>query len=224
MQNLGLALSGGGFRATLYHLGVLRFLRDAGALPHVTDIASVSGGSILAAHLVLNWDRYNGNDDDFDEAASEIVDFVQFDLRNHIVRRLPLQFPFRLMAKLHFVEARDFTSNAVLEQYYRKYLYGDRCLYELPEQPALHILATSVSTGALSVFNRQGLFIQQRGQNGGHSFERIPGHLASIPRVVGASSAFPGFFPPVEITAADLGVRDGQFPTEFFTDGDSQVS
>jgi predicted acylesterase/phospholipase RssA len=30
MQKLGLALSGGGFRATLYHLGVVRFLRDAG--------------------------------------------------------------------------------------------------------------------------------------------------------------------------------------------------
>ncbi len=32
MPKLGLALSGGGFRATLYHLGVVRFLRDAGAL------------------------------------------------------------------------------------------------------------------------------------------------------------------------------------------------
>ena len=41
-QKIGLALSGGGFRATLYHLGVVRFLRDAGALQDVTDIASVS--------------------------------------------------------------------------------------------------------------------------------------------------------------------------------------
>ena len=65
MPKLGLALSSGGFRATLYHLGVVRFLRDAGALQDVTDIASVSGGSILAAHLVLNWvrdARENGSD------------------------------------------------------------------------------------------------------------------------------------------------------------------
>ena len=41
----------------------------------------------------------------------------------------------------------------------------------------------------------------------------------NTPRVVGASSAFPGFFPPVEISAEDLGVREGQFPTESFTDG-----
>ena len=60
MKKIGLALSGGGFRASLYHLGLLRFLRDAGALSQVTHITSVSGGSIMAAHLVLNWDRYNG--------------------------------------------------------------------------------------------------------------------------------------------------------------------
>ena len=219
MQKLGLALSGGGFRATLYHLGVIRFLRDAGALQNVTDIASVSGGSILAAHLVLNWERYNGDDDSFAEAASEIVKFVQFDLRNHIVRRLPMQLPFRLLSRLHLLEGRKFTPNALLERYYEKRLYGDRCLHELPEQPMLHILATNVSTGALSAFNRNGLFIQQRGDDGSQTFTHVPGQLASIPRIVGASSAFPGFFPPVEITATDLGVRDGQFPTEFFTDG-----
>ena len=76
MPSLGLALSGGGFRATLYHLGVVRFLRDAGALQNVTDIASVSGGSILAAHLVSNWDRYTGDDARFDEAVNEVVEFV----------------------------------------------------------------------------------------------------------------------------------------------------
>ena len=69
MSKYGLALSGGGFRAALYHLGVIRFLRDAGALEQVTNIASVSGGSVLAAHLVLNWERYKGDDGSFD--ASE---------------------------------------------------------------------------------------------------------------------------------------------------------
>jgi predicted acylesterase/phospholipase RssA len=219
MPKLGLALSGGGFRATLYHLGVIRYLRDAGALQNVTDIASVSGGSILAAHLVLNWDRYNGDDDSFAKAAKEVVRFVQFDLRNHIVRRMPLQMPLRLLAKLPLLEGRNFTPNALLQRYYKKHLYGDRCLYELPEQPMLHMLATSVRTGALSVFNRDGLFIQQRGNDDNQSFQHIQGQLASLPLVVGASSAFPGLFPPVEVSAADLGVRDGQFTTEFFTDG-----
>jgi predicted acylesterase/phospholipase RssA len=219
MSRLGLALSGGGFRATLFHLGVLRFLKDVGRLKDVSDIASVSGGSILAAHLTLNWERYTGTDEQFDEAANEVVKFVQFDVRNYIVRRLPLQFPLRLLAKLTRRPVRHLTANTILERCYAKHLYGDRCLYELPKTPALHMLATNVSNGGLSVFNRNGLFIQQRTQDGEIRFDHIPTKIASIPRVVGASSAFPGFFPPVEITAADLGVREGEFPTEYFTDG-----
>jgi predicted acylesterase/phospholipase RssA len=219
MPRLGLALSGGGFRATLYHLGVVRYLKDAGQLQQVTDIAAVSGGSILAAHLVLNWDRYCGTDEQFAEAASEVVRFVKYDVRNRIVRRLPMQFPLRWLAKLGRRQVRTLTPNAILEHYYRTLLYGDRCLYELPERPLLHILATNVSNGGLSVFNRNGLFLQERQAPGGSAFQYIPGQLASLPRVVGASSAFPGFFPPVEITAADLGVREGQYPTKWFTDG-----
>jgi predicted acylesterase/phospholipase RssA len=64
MTRSGISLSGGGFRAVLYHLGMICFLRDAGILPRVTHISAVSGGSIIAAHLVLNWDRYNGAPDE----------------------------------------------------------------------------------------------------------------------------------------------------------------
>src|SRR5271167_3409527 len=87
MKKIGLALSGGGFRASLYHLGLVRFLRDAKILPSVTHITSVSGGSIIAAHLVLNWGRYNGSASEFDAAARELLDFVRLDVRNRIVRR-----------------------------------------------------------------------------------------------------------------------------------------
>jgi predicted acylesterase/phospholipase RssA len=219
MPRLGLALSGGGFRATLFHLGVVRFLRDAGALRDVTDIASVSGGSILAAHLVLNWDQYNGDEQRFTEAAEQIVKFVQFDVRNHIVRRLPLLYFLGFLAKLTPGRPRVLTANAILERYYARFLYGGRCLYELPERPRLRILATNVSNGGLSVFSRDGLFIQQRTDAGEPQFEQVSGQMAGIARVVCASSAFPGFFPPVAIRASDLGVREGQFPTEWFTDG-----
>src|SRR6476619_2945065 len=99
-MKISLALSGGGFRATLYHLGLVRFLRDARILPNVTHITSVSGGSIFAGHLVLNWDRYNGSDSEFDAAAAELLAFVRLDVRNRILRRyllgLPLHWPRRL--------------------------------------------------------------------------------------------------------------------------------
>jgi predicted acylesterase/phospholipase RssA len=219
MAAIGLALSGGGFRATLYHLGVIRYLRDSGTLPLLSDIAAVSGGSILGAHLVLNWDRYTGDDRAFGEAAAEIVRFVQHDVRNHIVRRLPLLFPVRLAAKLAGWHAPQLTPNALLERAYRQFLYGDRRLFELPEQPALHVLATNVSDGVMAVFNRDGLHIQTRDAGSAEPFRHVAGQTASIAKVVSASSAFPGFFPPVEMSAADLGVHEGQFPTESFTDG-----
>ncbi len=218
-SRIGLALSGGGFRATLYHLGVIRALRDASALGDVTDICAVSGGSIVGAHLVLNWDRYTGTDEQFAEAAGEVIRFVQFDVRNHIVRRLPLLFPLRLAAKLTGWHAPGLAPNAFLESYYRSFLYGDRRLFELPEKPSLHILATNVSDGVMAVFNREGLHVQKRNTADADPFDHIAGQTASVAKVVGASSAFPGFFPPVELTADDLGVRDGQFPTDSFTDG-----
>ena len=95
MKKLGLALSGGGFRASLYHLGLVRFLRDAGLLSQVSHITAVSGGSIIAAHLALHWDRYNGSPNEFDAAASELLAFVRLDVRNRILRRFPLNLPAR---------------------------------------------------------------------------------------------------------------------------------
>jgi NTE family protein len=48
---LCLALSGGGFRATLFHLGALRRLNELGLISSASTISSVSGGSIMAACL-----------------------------------------------------------------------------------------------------------------------------------------------------------------------------
>ncbi len=50
---LGLALSGGGFRASLFHLGVLTRLAELDLLRHLHVISAVSGGSVLAAHYML---------------------------------------------------------------------------------------------------------------------------------------------------------------------------
>src|SRR5262245_16062296 len=124
-KKLGLALSGGGFRATLYHLGLVRFLRDAGLLSHVSHITSVSGGSIFAAHLVQNWDRYNGSAGEFDAAASELLSFVRLDVRNRIVRRFPFTLPLRWPRRLLGRSNRKLTRTGLLECHYEKFLYGD---------------------------------------------------------------------------------------------------
>jgi predicted acylesterase/phospholipase RssA len=53
LGKVGLALSGGGFRASLYHIGVLARLADLDMLRHIEAISCVSGGSILGAYYYL---------------------------------------------------------------------------------------------------------------------------------------------------------------------------
>jgi predicted acylesterase/phospholipase RssA len=218
-NKLGLAFSGGGFRASLYHLGLVRFLRDAGILPQVTHITSVSGGSIVAAHLVLNWDRYNGSPGEFDAAAAEVLAFVRLDVRNRIARRLPLTLPLRWPRRLLGRCNRRLTLAGMLESHYEKYLYGVTSLFELPEKPALHILATNLSEGCLCSFNRNGLLMVHRQPCNTIRLDRVHIGLATVSMAVAASSAFPGFFPPLELTGADVGATVGDFGRQAYTDG-----
>jgi NTE family protein len=53
MKRKALALSGGGIRALLFHLGVLKYLAEINFLEEITDISSVSGGS-LGVGLILS--------------------------------------------------------------------------------------------------------------------------------------------------------------------------
>ena len=54
-KGIGICLSGGGYRATLFHMGALRRLNELGVLAHrdLRTISSVSGGSITSAFLAL---------------------------------------------------------------------------------------------------------------------------------------------------------------------------
>ena len=67
---LGVALSGGGFRAACFHVGVLARLADAGWLPQVEVYSAVSGGAILAARWYLDLRRLleNAPDRELDPA------------------------------------------------------------------------------------------------------------------------------------------------------------
>ena len=220
-KRFGLALSGGGFRASLYHLGVIRFLRDAGLLRDVSHITSVSGGSIIGAHLVLNWDRYCGTEDEFQAVADELLAFVQMDVRNRIVRRFPLFSLANTARKAIRLELRrQFTRAGLLEQHYERFLYGDIGLFDLPNSPAIYILATNLNEGSLCAFHRDGLLLQRRSRSGKEvAFERHELGLATVPMAVAASSAFPGFFPPLELEPKDVGAREGAFDRHSFTDG-----
>ena len=220
MKRFGLALSGGGFRASLYHLGVIRYLRDAGNLQNVSQITAVSGGSVVAAHMVLNWDRYCGSDEDFDQVSGELIRFLQMDVRNRIVRRFPLASTVNWARRTVRMQAwRQYTRAGLLEQHYQKYLYGDVGLFSLPDTPRLYILSTDLSEGSLCAFHRDGLLLHRRTASGHDEFEKLQIGLATVAMAVAASSAFPGFFPPLELRGSDVGALEGEFSRHAFTDG-----
>lgn len=81
-----LLLSGGGFRATLFHLGVIRYLLESEKLRNIQEIYSVSGGSILAAYMGLNWKAITDRES-FAATAVPLLDYIASDVRGRIVRR-----------------------------------------------------------------------------------------------------------------------------------------
>ena len=58
-RKIAIALSGGGHRASLFGLGVLLYLTDAGRNKDVVSVSSVSGGSITNAWLAQSGDYSN---------------------------------------------------------------------------------------------------------------------------------------------------------------------
>ncbi len=73
---VGLALSGGGFRASFYHIGVLARLAEMDVLRSVEVISSVSGGSILGAHYYLEVQRLLKTKSDVEIKKQDYIDIV----------------------------------------------------------------------------------------------------------------------------------------------------
>ncbi|UWQ98459.1 alpha/beta hydrolase [Rhodobacteraceae bacterium S2214] len=213
-RNISLCLSGGGFRATYFHLGMIDYLRSTGRLSQVKNIYAVSGGSITAAFLVLNWDRFTGTQESYEKACAELVHFGQRDLRGRIIRRWILFSPLRLVP---FIRHR-FSRLGLLQRYY-DHLFNKAVLRDLavsPQQPALKVLSTSMTTGNLCSFDSAGVEVTFGGEN-----RRFTTQLVPLSFAVAASSAFPPMFPPLELKRKDINASAEKFQLEsdFLTDG-----
>jgi predicted acylesterase/phospholipase RssA len=77
---IGLALSGGGFRATAFGLGCLRALHDTNLLRHIGVVSGISGGSLLAAMWAYG-------PTDFDDFEHTVVDMLGEGLQIELARR-----------------------------------------------------------------------------------------------------------------------------------------
>lgn len=80
-HRIGVALSGGGFRAIAFHLGVLRALHDRCVLDHVEVFSTVSGGSLIGAMWAYS-------DDDFATFDRKVTALLGSGLNWKIARKL----------------------------------------------------------------------------------------------------------------------------------------
>ena len=74
---VGLALSGGGFRASLFHIGVLARLAELDMLRHVEVLSCVSGGSIIGAHYYLEVRKLLEDKADLDITREDYIEIVK---------------------------------------------------------------------------------------------------------------------------------------------------
>lgn len=73
---LGIALSGGGFRASFFHIGVLAALADRDLLRHVEVISTVSGGSIVGALYTIKAKQLLERKEDSEITARDFQELV----------------------------------------------------------------------------------------------------------------------------------------------------
>src|SRR2546423_6552595 len=76
-EGIALCLSGGGYRAMLFHLGALWRLNELAYLPKLNRISSVSGGSIIAGVLGHRWQRLGFLNDRAANFQTEVVTTIR---------------------------------------------------------------------------------------------------------------------------------------------------
>jgi NTE family protein len=184
-----LCLSGGGYRAMLFHLGALWRLNELGYLTKLDRVSSVSGGSIAAGVLAKHWDSLVFEGD----RASNFEQTVASDI--HSLAGKTIDGWAVVGGLLRFGPIGDRVAAS-----YKRHLFGSRKLSDLPDHPRFVFNATNLQTGSLWRFSKPYMADQKVGQ--------VVQPTLELATAVAASSAFPPFLSPVK-----LELDDGQVVT-----------
>ena len=197
-HGIGLCLSGGGFRATLFHLGALRRLNELGVLHRVRTISSVSGGSLMALVLADAIRKVGGALTgpfaDFDaQVAQPTADLTSSNFRGRLLRRRlnPINFVRGLEIVDHMATllAKD-TAKLTLR--------------ELPSAPNFVFCATDMAFGVNWVFERQRMGDYQVG------YHAPPPDDYPAGRAAAASACFPPLFNPLRTKFNERDFKNGK--------------
>jgi NTE family protein len=178
---VALCLSGGGYRAMLFHVGAIWRLNELCYLPKLDRVSSVSGGSITAGALGMNWSRLQFDDDGV--AGNLDEQFVK-PIRNIASKTIDLGAVIRGILLPGTIADR-------VAGAYRKHIFGQTSLQELPDRPRFVINATNIQTGSLWRFSKPYMADYQVGM--------VRNPEVELAVAVAASSAFPPILSPVQL-------------------------
>ncbi|MBR1239139.1 patatin-like phospholipase family protein [Bradyrhizobium sp. AUGA SZCCT0240] len=178
---MALCLSGGGYRAMVFHIGVLWRLYETGLLRDIKRISSVSGGSITAGVLALKWRELSF------KPNSVKTDFIP-----------KFVAPLRAFAGVT-IDAESVILGALLPgsigdriaRAYDEHLFHGKTLQDMPDEPRFVINATNVQSGVLWRFMKPYMRDYRVGKV---SKPKVP-----LAHAVAASSAFPPVLSPFEL-------------------------
>lgn len=187
---VSICLSGGGYRAMLFHAGALWRLHQIGLLPRIQIFSSVSGGSITNGWLALTWAdllKPNANFEDvFVRGIREMAD-TTIDVWAVLFGIWTGTIPQRVAAA------------------YDRVLFKGKKLRDLPAAPMFVYDSSNLQTGALWRFTREYMGDYKVG------YVQQPDLPLSV--AVGASSAFPPILSPV-ILHPPVDKYDPKYPTK----------
>lgn len=188
-KGLGLALSGGGYRASLFGLGSLWRLNELGWLKSLRRITSVSGGSLTAGALAACW-----SDLTFDSAgrATNFDPVVVSGVRAFC--STTIDWKAILLGLIPFVSAAGAARRAYERRLVRLTNGRVATLADLPAAdvgPEFVFYATCFQTGSSFRFSREGLYDWKLGRT-----TRVD---ISLGTALAASAAFPPFLSPLRL-------------------------
>ena len=133
---IGLALSGGGFRAALFHVGVLARLAELGLLRRVEVVSSVSGGSIIGALYYIhakNLLERKADSEISDEDYIELVETIHREFRRAVQKNIRAR-AFLNLAKNVWMAKATYSRSDRIGDLYDRFFYKPAWGRERPKR------------------------------------------------------------------------------------------